>query len=89
MIGVIENTYHTQTQWESEYDSHSIEKLYQTYLVALILDPVFFDEPHHVQDDRRLTHPNQANKCREISLEISTMPVLPVNSNFTLPKDEK
>lgn len=27
--------------------------------------------------------------CWEISFEISTIDVLPVNSNFTLPRDEK
>ena len=29
------------------------------------------------------------SRCWEISFEISTMDVLPVNSNFTLPRDEK
>ncbi len=29
------------------------------------------------------------SRCWEISLEISTIEVLPVNSNFTLPSDEK
>ena len=32
---------------------------------------------------------DQVSRCLEITLEISTMPVLPVNSNFTLPRDEK
>ncbi|VVQ33874.1 hypothetical protein PS943_03525 [Pseudomonas fluorescens] len=31
----------------------------------------------------------QPNRCCEMSLEISTIDVLPVNSNFTLPSAEK
>ncbi len=32
---------------------------------------------------------NQPNRCLDISLEISTIEVFPVNSNFTLPSAEK
>ena len=31
----------------------------------------------------------QFRRCREISLDISIIDVFPVNSNFTLPSDEK
>lgn len=32
---------------------------------------------------------DQVSRCLEISREISTIEVLPVNSNFTFPSDEK
>ncbi|CRM21050.1 hypothetical protein [Pseudomonas sp. 24 E 1] len=42
-----------------------------------------------LSSEKALGRQGQLSRCLEISLEISTMEVFPVNSNFTFPSDEK